>query len=243
MGLSFGAFSQTELLDSIEQVQIKKIPESAQSICTSAYWNNDFDSGLKTFKLISQWNDIFKLKLNKEQKNDNKAVLILDLYNRGVPVGLMYLFLNMESDRWLIDGLNQTESLIDPFLEGYYSGHFFPLSLPEDEAFSEFGNRIISFWEDEEGLLRFLEENTVPGSNFDFTWIIVSILNSEQPVVKTTGYEERTNKGYICFELKQSFETIFVNLLTIYIAKDESGKFKILRREIAKPNADGFISK
>ena len=239
--LSFGVFSQTELLDSIKQVRIKNLPEMGENLCTSKYWNDDYDDGVSAFMQICSWSDKVELKLKDEQKNDNRAVLTVDYYVDGIPRDRVYLFLIKESDSWLIDGFNENERQIKLFLDGLYSGHFSPFYLPDDTELIDFGNKILTFGRDDIGMLMFLEENSAPESEHDFISQMTTDMNFEQHFVNSVGYEKRTNVGYIHFKGKQKYEEDYYSNITIYVSKTESGKLKILDRSYSGPYASDFF--
>ena len=239
--ISFQAFSQAEIMDSIEQVRNENKPELAQSLCTPGYWTAETDGGERMFRQICSWGDRVLLVLKKEQKMENRAVLTVDFYRDSIPRDRIYIYLIMESDAWLIDGINETERLIKLFLEGLYSAHFSPTYLPKDTQLIEFGEKILSFERDEIRMLQFLEENTAPESEHDFISQMTTDMNFEQHFVNRTGYEERTNVGYIHFMGKHKYEGNYFSNLTIYVSKTENGKLKILDRSYGAPYARGFF--
>lgn len=242
---SFGTYSQSEILDSIRNVQLKQNPELGKSLCTSGFWIADSDGGIGFFGLISELPEDVELKLNKEQKNENRAVLTTDIYFKGVlaPNDRLFVFLIKKSNFWLIDGINETEELIEHFLGGYYSGHFTPYDLPRDTGLEEFGNKLISHSGNNDELLKYLRENTAHGSKFDFISDMESDENYEPYFFIVYGYDKRINKGYINFWAHpKDKESPYVSNITIYVSKTENGKIKILGQSFYGPSKYDFFS-
>ncbi len=240
--LSIGAFGQTELLDSIRTIQIKKTPNLGVYICTPDYWMADSEGGIGTFKQICRWPDEVELRLFKEEIKETRAVLTADIYFEGVPKDRIYMYFIKNADSWLLDGFNETEALIPEFLAGNFSGHFSPFDLPIDMELKDFGDKLLAFGRDDVKMLEFLKENTTPGSELDFISQMTTDLNFDPHIVNSFRYDKRLNRGYIHFMGKHKYEDNYYSEITIYVSKTESGKLKILSRLYSGPYTSGFLS-
>jgi len=241
--ITFNTFGQTEILDSIRNVQLKKIPESGKNFSTFSYWDEEIDGGIMGFIQISEWPEEVELKLYKEQINKNRAVLTSDIYYKGSQEDRIYIFLIKESDTWLIDGIHETKELIPHFLEAYYSGHFSPYDLPGDNDLKELGENIISFGKNKDEMLIYLKKNTAPGSTYDLITELTADTDLEPFFLNTYGFDERINKGYINFwAFDKSKESITGSEITIYVSKTENSKIKILNMGLSGPSKTYFLS-
>ncbi len=239
--LSVNGFSQTEIMDSIKHIRAKKMPELAKSLCTEAYWIANFDGGLEVFEQICKWPSEVELKLNKEQTNENRAVLTVDFYRNNILRDRVYIFLEKHSEGWLMDGFNETEQLIKPYLNGYYSGHFNPTDLPGDKDLENFGKELVSFGQNETALLNFIEQNAAADSESGFISQMASV-NYEPHVLKSSGYDNRLNKGFIYFKGKTKKESYPIDSnITLYVTKTNDGTIKILYQYYSQPWASDFF--
>jgi hypothetical protein len=228
---ALNSYSQSEIMDSVKRIQTNNDYELAKSFCTSGYWNADSDGGINTFKQISGWGEGVELKLSNKTLKDAGAILTVDLYFEGIPRDRVYFYMLKDKNKWFIDGINEIEYMHEYFLSGQYSGHFSPSSLPADKELADFGNKILSFERDEYEMQKFLEENTAPGSELDFTSQMTTDLDFELHYVNSVGYEERSNLGFINFKGKHVSEEDYYSSITIYVTKNVNGKIKILDRE------------
>jgi hypothetical protein len=241
--ISIAGYSQSEILNSIKKVQSTNDHELAIKFCTEGYWNATSDGGINTFRQIADWPKKLELKLFKEQRNKKRAVLTVDLYYKGIPEERVFLFLVKESGRWLLDGFNEVEDLSDHFLEAYYTGHFTPFDLPRDDKLNEFGMKILSYVNNSERLIKFLEDETEVGSSFNFVDELTQEADLKPYFVNMYGFDERINKGYINFWANPKNEGDDNNgNITIYVSKTENGKLKILGQGLYGPSINDFFS-
>lgn len=241
MLITLNLFSQDEILDSIAYVREKNIPESAENFCTSGYWASEANGALGMFKQMCSWGEKAEIRLKNKKLVGSRAVLTVDFYFEGIPQDRGYLFMVKEAKGWLIDGMNENKHMIKYFLEGLYSGHFSPTELPTDSELADFGNKILSFGRNENGMIQFLEENTASGSVLDFTSQMTTDMSFELHYVNRVGYEQRSNLGYIHFKGKHKSEEDYYSDITIYVAKNINGKMKVIDRVYAEPYARGFF--
>lgn len=239
--LSLRAYNQSEIIDSIQKIRIKNIPKLAQSFCTEDYWEASSKSGKDIFKQLCDWPDGVELRIYDEQKKEDKDVLKIDLIFQDTIFDKFYIFLVKKSDKWLIDGINDTKDLISLFFDGIYSGHFSPFDLPIDIDLINFGKKIVSFGRDYDATLDFLEQNAAQGSKTDFISQMTTNLDFEQHFVNNAGYDKRFNKGYIHFMGKSLKYENYFSEITIFVSKTQNGKIKILSRIYGSPNAEYFL--
>ncbi len=237
--IAANSIAQSEIMDSIESVRTGKMPLLAKSLCTKDYWVSEYDGGTEVFEQICKWPPEIELKLNKEQKNENRAVLTVDFYHNNILRDRVYIFLEKQSASWLIDGFNETEQLIKHYLDGYYTGHFNPTDLPGDKDLENFGGELVSFGQDETALKNFVEQNAADGSESGFISQMAS-KNYEPHLLKSSGYDSRLNKGFIYFKGKAKDAFIDSNI-TLYVSKNENGAIKILYQNYTQPWASGFF--
>jgi len=238
--LTFSAFSQSEIMDSIEHVRSENKPELGKLFCTEGYWNAETDGGAQTFRKMCKWGTDVKLKLNKEQKKGNRSVLTVDFYRKDILRDRVYIYLDKASGSWLMDGLNETERLIKHYLDGFYTGHFSPTDLPGDNELKKLGTKIISFGQNEAKLTNYLQQNIAPETEFGFVRQLVD-KSFEAHTVESYGYDKRLNKGYIHFKGKEKENDYYYSNITIYVSKTESGKIKILKQNYSRPWASSFF--
>ncbi|MBN1251008.1 MAG: hypothetical protein JXR51_04800 [Bacteroidales bacterium] len=240
LSISLNIFSQSEIMDSIAKIRKNNTPELAENFCTEGFWNAVTDGGIIAFKRICKMPDIAQFKLNDEQTKGNRSVLTVYYLVNSEPRDLVYIYMVKESDKWLMDGFNETKSLINYFFDGYYSGHFSPEDLPEDPDLADFGTKLALYSRDEENLIKLLDEKMEPGSTLDF-FKQLSDTNFENFTYDICGYDEKFNRGYIHYKGKSKTEDDYYARATIYILIAESGKIKILDQDYSIPSTDSFI--
>ncbi len=237
---AYNGYSQIELMDSIETFRFGQSPDLAKSFCTNGYWYAERDGGISTFKQIWRWGEEIQLKAIKEQANGNRAVLTVNLMMMGKPVDQIYLYLKKESGNWFIDGIDENKRKIDHFLDGRFSGHFTPMELPHDPDLKKLGDLIVSFGQDEEVIISFLEQNFAAGSDFDFTGQLVNP-EFEPHFCHSAGYDKVLNKGYIHLMAARKGDEEYFSNITLYITKTDEGIFKIIERLYGTPSSNDFF--
>jgi hypothetical protein len=258
--LNVAAYSQSEIMDSIEYVRLNNKPELGKSLCTNGYWNAIQDHGASFFRKICQLKPNQSLKEVNKQQNDNFCVLTLHFLVGTVVRDELYLYLKKESESWLLDGCDESKVHIKHFMNGSYSGHFSPLELSPDEELNDFGEKIVSFGLDKEKLLLFLEEHAEERlieyeasdelkellseiekeeTRFDFVSQLTDS-NLAGHTVSNTGYDERVDLGFIHFESKKELFEGYRSSTTLIISK-KGGKMTILDKSYSPPYANTFF--
>lgn len=228
------------MLESLNEIRKNQTPEKGEDFCTPSYWTAKTDGGQKTCKRLMRYGSEVELKISKEMNGGNRAVLIVDFLRDGEKRDEIYLFCVKEGDKWLMDGFNESNGMIEPFMAGDCSGHFDPTELPADPTLSKIGAEMEALRTDREGLIAYCKERFTSTDNFYFTRQFCDP-DYVSGKFEGGGYSNELGRGYMHFTNNEEGRTYEANI-TLYIIKEEDGTYRIALTHYTSPYSRGFFS-
>jgi|GEM_PF-3247718 len=139
LSLSHSLYAQDQVVkDWMKGVQNENMNQ-VRKLCTSEFWNSEYDSGKKMYDQCVRKKLIFHQQASRVE--GKRAVLTLGVYIQDRKADEVYLYLVQQKNKqWLIDGIDESEGHILFFLNEQVSGHYHPANLPsspELEAVAE----------------------------------------------------------------------------------------------------------
>ncbi len=233
------AFAQRELLKTIDDIRKDNRPEYGRDICTGGFWVADTDGGMFIFDQLCSLDANTEFVLTKELQGNKRAVLVVDILIDGEKADEAYLFTVENDDGWLIDGFNEFEQMVNPFIEGLCSGHFSPLDMEDNPKIKSIVDGIISNRHNIDELLEYLKTQFSEASDFSFAEVFSGPNIGEIRTIKSS-YAEEMGRGF-CYFLIIEEGTQRSRDLTFYFYKNEQGVFQIKGAHYGKPSSPAFF--
>lgn len=232
---------QESLLDSINAIKKQNNPNNGTSICTPNFWSAEYDGGKRTFKQLCKMGAEMELKISDKKIANDRAVLVLDFLKGGVKRDEIYLYAVKKENQWLMDGFNETKSMINYFLAKKCSGHFYPTSITKSTKLQNIAKEMLKHTKDINALNSYLKQITTDDSEFSSVSTELTDSSYNQVVLSSAGYSEELGRGYIYFKQSQ-VDVDYESDITIYLKRTKNGKYKIYDFGFMSPSSRSFFN-
>lgn len=196
----------------------------AETLFTKEFWEERRDSGKNFYKQATRK----KFKLEKSEILFNnlkeKSVITSTIIVEGKKVDQVFFYAVKNNNHWLIDGMDENQNHIDPYLNSQLPARFYPSDYPESPQLKKLGQTLIQIAPalkealnnpaEQKSLLKDLFTGD-PEKNYHKLYLLlkVSHLNLQ---VASTHMVDSLQKGAIVIHDDSKKEKIF-----IYVTKED----------------------